>query len=133
MEDSEVRLLITTWSDHVETRIQSSARDNPEILGKYVNDTYRSYGTKIPNRNFRNFFINGKQPPLLHLTETKKTALDNGLKVGVLFIDFRKAFDTVNHTILLEKLKATGISGDLLSWLTDYMSMRQQFAQISGN
>lgn len=70
---------------------------------------------------------------LLHLTETWKTALDNSLKVGVLFIDFRKAFDTVNHTILLEKLNATGISGDLFSWLTDYLSRRQQFVQISGN
>ena len=70
---------------------------------------------------------------MLHLTETWKTALDNSLKVGVLFIDFRKAFDSVNHTILLEKIKATGISGDLLSWLTNYLSMRQQFVLISEN
>ena len=69
---------------------------------------------------------------LLHLTETWKNALDRGLKVGVLFVDFRKAFDTVNHTILLEKLKAVGISGDLFSWLVDYMSARKQFVQLSG-
>jgi len=49
----------------------------------------------------------------------------------VLFIDFRKAFDTVNHTILLEKLKAIGISGDLFSWLDDYMSACKQFVQLS--
>ena len=70
---------------------------------------------------------------LLHVTETWKSDLNNGIKVGVLFIDFRKAFDTVNHTILLGNLKATGISGNLLSWLADYKSMRQQFVQISGN
>ena len=69
---------------------------------------------------------------LLHLTETWKNALDRGLIVGVLFVDFRKAFDTVNHTILLEKLKAIGISGDLFSWLDDYMSARKQFVQLSG-
>jgi len=68
---------------------------------------------------------------LLHLTETWRNALDKGLKVGVLFIDFRKAFDTVNHTILLEKPKAIGVSGDLLSWLDDYMSARKQFVQLS--
>ena len=70
--------------------------------------------------------------PLIHLTETWRNALDKGLKVGVLFIDFRKAFDTVNHTILLEKLKAIGVSGDLLSWLDDYLSARKQFVQSSG-
>ena len=37
-------------------------RDNPKILGQMVNDPYRVYRRKIPNRNFRNFFINGKQP-----------------------------------------------------------------------
>ena len=68
---------------------------------------------------------------LLHLTETWGNALDKGLKVGVLFIDFRKAFDTVNHTILPEKQKAIGVSGDLLSWLDDYMSARKQFVQLS--
>ena len=69
---------------------------------------------------------------LLHLTEAWRNALDKGPKVGVLFIDFRKAFDTVNHTILLEKLKAIGVSGDLLSWLDDYLSARKQFVQLSG-
>ena len=59
---------------------------------------------------------------LLHLTETWKQALDKGLNGGVLFIDFQKAFDTVNNIILLEKLKAIGIAGDLRSWLDDYMS-----------
>lgn len=53
------------------------------------------------------------------------------LKVGVLFIDFRKAFDSVNHTILLQKLKAFGISGNLLSWMKRYLSNRNQFVQVN--
>ena len=69
---------------------------------------------------------------LLHLTETWKNALDRGLKVGVLLIDVRKAFDTVNHTILLEKLKAIGISCEMFSWLEDYISARKQVVQLSG-
>ena len=50
----------------------------------------------------------------------------------MLFIDFRKAFYTVNHTILLEKIKAIGISSDLFSWLDDCMSEGKQFVQLSG-
>ena len=68
---------------------------------------------------------------LLHLTDTWKWALDNNLKVGVLFIDFRKAFDSVNHTILLQKLKAVGISGNLLSWMGSYLLNRDQFVQVN--
>ena len=68
---------------------------------------------------------------LLHLTDTWKWALDENLKVGVLFIDFRKAFDSVNHFILLQKLKAVGISGNLLSWMKSYLSNRNQFVQVN--
>ena len=42
-------------------RIQSSAVRQSGNFRQMVNDTYRSYGPKIPNQNFRNFFINGKQ------------------------------------------------------------------------
>ena len=42
--------------------IQSSAVRQSGNFRQMVNDTYRSYGPNIPNQNFRNFFINGKQP-----------------------------------------------------------------------
>ena len=54
---------------------------------------------------------------LLHLTDSWVRALDKGHKVGVLFIDFRKAFDCVDHIILTEKLKAVGLSGDVWKWI----------------
>ena len=69
---------------------------------------------------------------LLHLTEVWKEALDDGLKVGVLFIDFRKAFVCVDHTILGEKRKALGVSGDMWIWLMDYLANRSQLTQIDG-
>ena len=55
-----------------------------------------------------------------------------GKVVGVLFVDFRKAFDTVDHTILQQKLQAVGISGNLYDLLVDYLSNRHQLGHING-
>ena len=60
-----------------------------------------------------------------------KEALDDGFKVGVLFIDFRKAFDCVDP-ILGKKLKALGVSDDMWIWLMDNLANRSQLAQIDG-
>ena len=51
-----------SYEFHVVTGIQSSAARQSGKFRQMVNDTYRSYRQKIPNQNFRNFFINGKQP-----------------------------------------------------------------------
>lgn len=68
---------------------------------------------------------------LLHLTESWVSALDRGHKVGVLFIDFRKAFDCVDHIILSEKLKAVGLAGDMWKWINDYLSGRMQGTSVN--
>ena len=49
------------------------------------------------------------------------------------FIDFLKAFGTVNHCILLEKLKKYGIKNTNLAWLQNYLAKRQQCTTINGN
>ena len=69
---------------------------------------------------------------LIHLTETCKQAVDNRQVVGVVYIDFQEAFDTVSHTILRYKLKAIGIAGDLLNWIISYLTNRKQFAIVNG-
>ena len=49
---------------------------------------------------------------LLNLTENWKQALDEGKVIRVLFVDFKKAFDSVNREILKKKLLACGFCGD---------------------
>ena len=51
---------------------------------------------------------------------------NNEFTIGI-FIDLKKAFDTVDHKILLDKAKFYGIWGPPLDWLTSYLSDRQQF------
>ena len=46
-------------------------------------------------------------------------------------LDLRKAFDTVNHRILLRKLELLGIRGNCYSWFSDYLRDRMQFVTVS--
>ena len=68
---------------------------------------------------------------LISMTERWKTAIDNGLTVGAVFIDFQKTFDTVPHYILSHKLHAIGISGSLHEWLMSYLTDRRQFTEVN--
>ena len=49
-----------------------------------------------------------------------------------IFIDLKKAFDTVNHKMLLQKLEHYGIHGDSLAWFKSYLSDRKQYVHING-
>ena len=55
-----------------------------------------------------------------------------GQDTDVIYLDFAKAFDKVDHEILLKKLHAYGIRGKLLTWLTCYLADRQQTVVING-
>ena len=65
---------------------------------------------------------------LLCLVDTVSDALENGEYVLGLFIDFSKAFDTINHEILFAKLEFLGIRGICLQWFRSYLSNREQYA-----
>ena len=68
---------------------------------------------------------------LIRMTEDWRQALDNSLAVGVVFVDFRKAFDTVSHSLLLQKLQGLGIAGDLWSWIKDDLTSRTQVTVVN--
>ena len=58
--------------------------------------------------------------------------LDNNVQTDIIFLDFAKAFDSVDHIILLKKLKSYGISGNMYNWFTDYLHGRKQRVVVDG-
>ena len=68
---------------------------------------------------------------LITIIEKIRKALDNGNFVCGIFVDLQKAFDTVDHSILLSKLNHYGIRGIANSWFRSYLSNRSQFVTIS--
>ena len=64
---------------------------------------------------------------LMVLVDKLTKSLENGDHVVGVYLDFSKAFDTVNHRILLKKLEHYGIRGPALLWFESYLSGRKQF------
>ena len=69
---------------------------------------------------------------LVSLTENIREALDKGNFACGIFVDLQKAFDTVDHQILLEKLKHYGIRGKANEWFKSYLTERHQYVSING-
>jgi hypothetical protein len=69
---------------------------------------------------------------LIDITETIRQALDNKKIACGVFVDLQKAFDTVNHEILIAKLDHYGIRGSANDWFSSYLKNRSQFVSILG-
>ena len=108
---------------------------NSKVLEIIVSDTVDEHFSKVgPLYPHQWGFKKGQSTEtlLLYMTETWEDALDKGYKVGVISVDFKKAFDTIDHEILKFKFQATGLSGDVHNWLVNYLSNRQQYVDING-
>ena len=69
---------------------------------------------------------------LAQITEMIKVSIDNRKFGCGIFVDLRKAFDTVNHEILLNKLEHYGVRESILKWFQSYLFDRKQFVSFNG-
>ena len=70
---------------------------------------------------------------LIEIAENIKESIDNGKFGCGIYIDLRKAFDTVNHSILLKKLEHYGVRCITLDWFRSYLTGRKQYVFIMEN
>ena len=80
------------------------------------------------------FYLNlSTNNALLSIIENIQTDLDNGDFAAGVFIDLKKAFDTVDHHILLKKLEYYGVRGLSGDWFQSYIKNRKRFVSISNS
>ena len=97
--------------------------------------------TRIYSYLVKNNFIYAKQfgfrgnhsvnHAIISITEHIRSLLDKGEYVCGIFVDLEKAFDTVHHDILCEKIKAYGLRGNINKLLKSYLSNRKQYVSIN--
>ena len=67
---------------------------------------------------------------LIRLTDQILTNIDNDELTGLVFIDFRKAFDVIDHELLLKNLSMYGVRPSSVTWFKSYLSERKQFITL---
>ena len=67
---------------------------------------------------------------LIRITDEILFKMDNDEVTGLVFVDFRKAFDVINHNLLLKKLSVYGASPHSVAWFRWYLEERRQFVKL---
>ena len=70
---------------------------------------------------------------IINITDTVGRMLENNRYVRCLLLDFSKAFDTVDHLLLLKKLHSYHLPGNISSWIVSFLTDRSQCTKINGS
>ena len=105
-----------------------------KLMEKVVNRELGKHLEKGVLSNSQHGFRRGRscQTNLIEFSDKVTHWLDEGGCVDVVYLDFRKAFDKVDHKRLLVKLEAAGVRGNLLKWIGDWLSGRKQRVVVKG-
>ena len=74
-----------------------------------------------------------RETAVIHMIDSWLHAIDNGQMIGVVLVDFKKAFDLVDHQILLSKLEIYGIRDEALQWFKTYLTQRRQQVYVNNS
>ena len=69
---------------------------------------------------------------LLELSNHLSSSLEKEIQTDLIVLDFAKAFDKVNHSLFVYKLRHYGIRGAVKNWIEDFLSQREQAVVVDG-
>jgi hypothetical protein len=111
--------VLTTISKIFESIVSDQMND---FFGNILSSLLSAYRAKYSSNNV-----------LLLFVENIRKALDNNHHVGCILMDLSKAFDCLNHKLLLAKLQAYGVSPEACLFLNSYLSNRKQRVKIQNH
>ena len=91
--------------------------DKNGLLYKFQSGFRKNFSTDSCLVQLTNFIVNG---------------MDKGLHTGMILIDLQKAFDTLDHGVLLEKMECIGFKKTVIQWFSSYLSSRKFFVSLEG-
>ena len=92
---------------------------------------YLMSSERLSTRQSGNKKSHSTETSLIRTTDAILNAIDEKKTTAVVLLDMSKAFDTINHGILLNKLLDIGISPPCVAWFTSYLSDRRQVVRIN--
>ena len=106
-----------------------------KVLEKLLRDHIISHMEKndlFTNKQYG--FMAGRSTALqlIRVMDEWTEAVDNGNSIDCVYMDFQKAFDTVPHKRLINKLKAYKIGGEAIKWISDFLEGRTQYVEVNG-
>ena len=107
-----------------------------KLLEKYITDGIQNYlELKEVFSEYQNGFRTGKSTTsaLTTFLDDLLVSLNESKTCIIAYLDVQKAFDTINHNILLNKLRTSGIGEELCSLLKNYLTNRQQKTKLHGH
>ena len=102
------------------------------VVVSSVMQHFESHGILIDNQHG---FRRGRscETQLLEFVEELMTNLEEGKQTDILIMDFAKAFDRVNHSLLVHKLHRYGIRDSTLAWIENFLEDRHQAVVVNGH
>lgn len=113
------------------TVVNSFAKIFEKVVAQRLIDFIDKYKL-LNNRQFGFRKYHNTVHAMINLLDTCLEGLDERLTVGGVFLDISKAFDSVDHSILINKLENYGIRGVVLDWFKSYLCERELYVSVNG-